>query len=105
VSQQVLDGHQLGIGIEQLGGHGVSKLVAGYPKASLSHIVLHPLLDAPDREGLASVGSLLHYKDLLGPGDRSHPEVGYQGLQGITAHIHDPAFAPLAVLNGNPCTP
>ena len=34
--QEILDGHQGGIGIEQLGGHGVPQLMAGHLQSRVS---------------------------------------------------------------------
>ena len=45
MAQKILDGDQVRIGIEQLGGHGVAQLVAGYRQACFFGIILHAFLD------------------------------------------------------------
>jgi hypothetical protein len=47
--QEILDTHQGGIGIEELGGHGVPQLMARHLEACLAGIVLQPLLDTSHR--------------------------------------------------------
>ena len=54
VAQKILDGHQISIGVEHLGGHGVAQLVAGDFKARLFRVVFHTVLDAPNIQRLAS---------------------------------------------------
>ena len=49
VAQKILDGDQVGIGIEQLGGHRMTQLMAGYRQTGFLRIILHAFLDSPDR--------------------------------------------------------
>ena len=67
VAQKVLDSHQISIGVEHLGGHGVPKLVAGDLKAGLVRVVFHAMLDTANVQWLASKASLFDQKEPFGP--------------------------------------
>ncbi len=47
--QEILDGRQIGISVEQLRSHGVAKPMTRDVQAALSRIVFDPLLNASDR--------------------------------------------------------
>ena len=53
VPEQILDGNDLGLCVEQLSGHGMAQLMATDSEAGLFRIVLDSFLDAPDRYGIA----------------------------------------------------
>jgi len=73
--QEVLDGYQRRVGIEELGGHGVPELVARHLEPRLAGIMLQAFLDAPHRDGLASSSPFIHQEDLFDPAGRPHPEI------------------------------
>ena len=100
--QEVLDGGQVRIGIEELGGHGVPELMARGGDAGLPGKVFQPLLYTPDGDRLASIAPFFHQEDLLGPGMRSDPQVFGQGLMTVRADIDHPVFATLAVPDQDP---
>ena len=60
VTQEVLDRHQIRIGIEQLGGHGVTQLMAAYFHSGLPGVMLHAFLDGAHRHGIALAATLVH---------------------------------------------
>jgi len=99
VSEQVLDGGQRRAGIEHLRGHRVPQMMTGCPDAGSFRIVLHSLLDAPDRERLASARSLLHEEDVLASARRSELEIGDQRLHGIRTDIHHSPLIAFAGVN------
>ena len=67
VPEQILDGDDLGLCIEQLSGHGVAQLVATDPEAGLFRIVLDSFLDAPHRYGLAFEPAFFNEENALCP--------------------------------------
>jgi len=68
VPEQILDRAQIGIGVEKLCGHRVTQMMTGDAKPGFAGIELHALLDAADRDGLATARPLLNQKDLPGAG-------------------------------------
>lgn len=102
MSQKILNGDEIRIGVQELGGHGVSQVMTGELEGHLGRIALHPLLDAPDGYGLTPIGLLLRQKQMLCPRLGPDPEIGNEGIMGIIADIDDPALAALPVVDENP---
>ena len=65
MSQKILDGHQGGICIKELGGHGVPELVAGHLEPGLATVILQAFLNAPHRDGFASGSPFICQEDFL----------------------------------------
>ena len=103
--QEILDGHQGGIGIEELGGHGVPELVARHFEPCLAGVMLQAFLDAPHRDGFASASAFIHQEDFFDPAGRPHPEILHQGLIGIVAQVHHPIFGALALVDKDLAAP
>jgi len=54
VSQEILNGHEISVGVEQLCRHGVAELVTAYLQTRFLAIVFHSLLDTANRYGFTS---------------------------------------------------
>lgn len=102
MAEKILYGDQLCIGVEHLRGHGMTELMRRYPETRLFRIILHPLLNASDRQGLATIGSLLIQEDLVAPGWCSHPEIVTQRPEGIITEVDDSVPSPLGIMDGKP---
>lgn len=99
--QEVLDGHQGGVGIEKLGGHGVPQLVTGDLEPGLVGVMFQALLDAPHRDGLTPTSAFVHQKNLFDPAGRPHPQILDQGLIGISAQVDHPVLGALAIVDND----
>ncbi len=104
VAEEFLDGDQVGIGIEHLGGHGVPQLVTGDFQTKRTGVGFQAFLYAAHRYGLSLVAAPLYQKHLLGTAGRPNPEVTYQRLVGVRADVDDPVLAALAVAYVEPMT-
>ena len=67
VAEQILDGDDVRIGVEHLGGHGVPQLVAADVDGCLFCIMLHAILNAALLYRLAFKAALVNQKQLFGP--------------------------------------
>ena len=105
VPQEILDGHQGGIGIEELGGHGVPQLVARHLEPRLAGVILQAFLDAPHRDGLAPAAAFVHQEDLFDAAGRPHPEILHQGLIGVVTQVHHPILGALALVDKDLAAP
>ena len=100
MAEQILDGYQIRIGIQQLGGHRVPQLMTGYIYSASFGIMLDAFLYTTYRDGLSSTPPFLDQEYVLRPGRRpSDSQVFRQGRRGIMTHINDPVLAAFAVIN------
>jgi len=83
MTQEILDGGEIGIAIEELGGHGRSKMVIGALELGLTGIGFHVPLNTTDRNGLPLIRTLVRQKNFSRSGRRPHFQIGGQGLKGI----------------------
>lgn len=102
MSQKILNGDEIRIGVQELGGHGVSQVVTGELEVRLSRIALHPLLDTAHREGLTPIGLPLRQKQMPCPGLGPDPEIGNEGIMSIIADIDDAVLASLTIMDKDP---
>jgi len=104
VSKEILDGHNVRVGIEQLRGHRVPELMTASPEPSFVGIILHSLLDPADGDRRPPVRTFLHQEEPFHLGGRSGLQILDEGLEGIRADVHHAVFATLAVLNQDTAT-
>jgi len=100
MAQKILYSDQLCIGVEHLRGHGMTELMTRYPELCLFRIILHPFLNASDRQGLLPIGAFLIQEDLLAPGWWSHPEIVTQRSEGIITDVDNSVPSPLGIVDG-----
>ena len=72
MAQEILNGGEIGIGIEQLGGHGMAKMMTRHLELGLAGISFHAPLNAADGDGLPLTRFLFRQEDLSGSGWRPH---------------------------------
>ena len=99
VSQEILDRHQVRIGIEQLRSHRVTQLMTAYFQSGFLGVVLHAFLDSAHGYGIALAAPLIHQEQTFDPREGSEPQVLHQGLLRIVAEINNPVLGTLAVVN------
>jgi hypothetical protein len=51
MTQEILNSGEIGIGIDQLGGHGMPKMMTGYLELGLTGISFHAPLNAAEEMG------------------------------------------------------
>lgn len=102
MSQKILNRNQIGIRIQELRRHRMTELMTGNIQSCLACIVLHPFLNAPNRDRLPFAGSFIDQKNLLDLRSRAAFQIISEGVIGIVAHIHNPIFVPLALTNQDP---
>ena len=99
MAQEILDGHQGSVSIEELRGHGVTQLVARHFEPRFAGILLQMFLDAPHRDGLAPASAFIHQEDFFDSTGRSHPKILHQGLIGVVAQVHHPILGTLTLMD------
>ena len=93
MAQEILDGRKIGIGIQHLCGHPMTKMMAGYFQTGPPGIIFHTLLNAANGDRLSRTRSFFHQKDLVpeyslqlfqfqGLGDAEHALVAIRAAVG-----------------------
>ena len=88
VSEQILDGGKIRIGVEKLCGHRMAEMMAGNSQLRFPGIVFHALLYAADGDGLSQARSLFHQKDSFRSGGRPRFQISDQRLKAVVTQIN-----------------
>ena len=105
MAQEVLYGDQFSIGVEHLGSHGMAQMMTGCPESSLFSVVLHSFLNASNRQGLASIESLLVQEERVGWRWRPPSEIVNQCFCSVITDIDDSVFSPFGIMDDKSLSP
>ena len=97
MSKEILDGHQIRIGIEKLCGHRVPEMVTGDLQTTFPGIVFYSFLYPSNGDRLTGEWCFLSQEQFLCPAFRPYPEILKQWIKGIIADVNDPAFSSFAL--------
>ena len=70
MAQEILNGAEIGIGVEQLGGHGMPEMMTGHLDPGLAGISFHAPLNAADGDRLPLTRLLFRQENLSRTGWR-----------------------------------
>ena len=88
MTQQILDRHQVRIGIKQLGRHGVPQLMTANRQTGALRVKLHAFLDTPHRDGIALAATLVDQKEALRSAEAPGLQVIAESSLRVRAYVH-----------------